>query len=112
MITATSALGIGVDIPDIRYIIHIGMPRTLLDYAQENRYTEQDRQPSETIIIQLHGPVEGDKPVQEYMDIVPGVRCRRYILDRYLDRPVNGYERRYCRDEDPEEMRCDGYNPE
>lgn len=33
VITATSALGMGVDIPNIRSIIHIGTPRTLLDYA-------------------------------------------------------------------------------
>jgi superfamily II DNA helicase RecQ len=33
VIVATSALGMGVDIPDIRSIIHLGRPRTLLDYA-------------------------------------------------------------------------------
>ncbi len=33
VIVATSALGMGVDIPDIRYIIHVDRPRTLLDYA-------------------------------------------------------------------------------
>ena len=112
IITATSALGMGIDIPDIRYIIYIGMPRTLLDYAQKNRYTERDGQLSKTIIIQLHRPIERDKPVQKYIDVVPGVGYRRYILDRYLDGPVNGYERRYCRDKDPEEIRCDRCNPE
>ena len=33
VIAATSVLGMGVDIPDIRCIIHIGFPRSLLDYA-------------------------------------------------------------------------------
>lgn len=33
VITATSALGMGVDIPNICSIIHIGTPRMLLDYA-------------------------------------------------------------------------------
>ncbi len=32
VIVATSALGMGVDILDIRYIIYIDRPRTLLDY--------------------------------------------------------------------------------
>jgi superfamily II DNA helicase RecQ len=36
VIAATSALGMGVDIPNIRSIIHIGTPRTLLDYTQES----------------------------------------------------------------------------
>ncbi|KAH1913028.1 hypothetical protein KXV74_007870 [Aspergillus fumigatus] len=33
VITATSVLGMGVDIPNIRSIIHIGTPWMLLDYA-------------------------------------------------------------------------------
>lgn len=33
VIAATSMLGMGVDIPNIRSIIHIGTPRMLLDYA-------------------------------------------------------------------------------
>jgi superfamily II DNA helicase RecQ len=33
VIVATSALGIEVDIPDIRYIIHVDWPRTILNYA-------------------------------------------------------------------------------
>lgn len=33
VIATTSALGMGVDIPNIRSIIHIGTPQTLLDYA-------------------------------------------------------------------------------
>lgn len=36
VIVATSALGMGLDMPDIRGIIHLGQPRTLLDYGQES----------------------------------------------------------------------------
>jgi superfamily II DNA helicase RecQ len=42
VIAATSALGMGVDIPNIRSIIHIGTPRTLLDYAQESGRAGRD----------------------------------------------------------------------
>jgi superfamily II DNA helicase RecQ len=55
VIVATNALGMGVDIPDIRVIIHIGVPRTLLDYAQESGRARRDGQASEAIIIQLEG---------------------------------------------------------
>src|SRR5699024_4895593 len=55
VIAATSALGMGVDIPDIRYIIHIGQPRTLLDYAQESGRAGRDGLCSEAVIIQPSG---------------------------------------------------------
>ncbi|OKP04999.1 hypothetical protein PENSUB_6744 [Penicillium subrubescens] len=51
VIAATSALGMGVDIPDIRCIIHIGFPRSLLDYAQESGWAGRDHLPSEAMII-------------------------------------------------------------
>lgn len=55
VIAATSALGIGVDIPNIRCIVHIGFPRSLLDYAQESGRAGRDQKPSEAIIIQPDG---------------------------------------------------------
>jgi superfamily II DNA helicase RecQ len=55
VVAATSALGIGVDIPNIRSIIYIGLPRSLLDYAQESGRAGRDGLRSEAIIIQPHG---------------------------------------------------------
>ncbi|CEL09334.1 hypothetical protein ASPCAL12472 [Aspergillus calidoustus] len=55
VIVATNALGMGVDILDIQAIIHISMPWTLLDYAQESGQVRQDGQASKAIIIQLEG---------------------------------------------------------
>lgn len=34
-LVATNCFGLGVDIPDIRLVIHYGLPRSLLGYAQE-----------------------------------------------------------------------------
>ncbi|KAK5989587.1 ATP-dependent DNA helicase RecQ-like protein [Cladobotryum mycophilum] len=36
LMVATNALGMGVDIPDIRLVVHAGMPRKLRDYVQES----------------------------------------------------------------------------
>lgn len=52
ILVATSALGIGMDIPNIRTVIHIGWPYSLLDYAQETSRAGRDGQPSEAILIQ------------------------------------------------------------
>jgi superfamily II DNA helicase RecQ len=51
VIVAMSALGMGVDIPDIRCIIHVDWPRTILDYAQESGRVGRDGVRSEAIII-------------------------------------------------------------
>ena len=48
MIVATNALGLGIDIPDIRVIWHVDPPRTLLDYAQESGRAGRDGLKSET----------------------------------------------------------------
>jgi superfamily II DNA helicase RecQ len=95
----------------------------LLDYAQESGRARRDGQHSEAIIIQLAGwdaPalwMEGVAPedqerVAEYMGVVEGVRCRRVVLDQYLDGVVDGYQRRYCQDADAGEQACDGCDPD
>jgi superfamily II DNA or RNA helicase len=95
VIVATSALGMGVDIPDIRCIIHVDRPRTILDYAQESGRAGRDRSRSEAIMIVDggEGRCEGDRQTEEeerlvglYIEGEGGVeRCRRAALDGYLD---------------------------
>jgi superfamily II DNA helicase RecQ len=124
VVVATSALGMGVDIPDIRSIIHLGRPRTLLDYAQESGRAGRDGQASEAIIIQPNGidtppPWMQDTPsaeqqrVDAYMSASP---CRRVVLDGYLDGVVDGYQRSHCGDHDhgsiTGEARCDVCDPD
>ena len=115
VVVATSALGMGVDIPNIRSIIHIGLPRSLLDYAQESGRAGRDGHRSEAITIQPAGllrpkwdPIHED-PVKAQAEqgrldryISPNC-CRRVILDEYLD----GHQRQYCGEFDDTEQRCD-----
>lgn len=42
----------GVDIPDIRCIVHMDRPRMLLNYAQESGRAGQNRRKSEVIVIE------------------------------------------------------------
>jgi superfamily II DNA or RNA helicase len=130
VIVATSALGMGIDIPDIRCVIHIGWPRTMLDYAQESGRAGRDGQASEAIIIQPEGintappwmvpePTrtglpESEEPRRVYDYITAGVgQCRRVMLDTYLDGTVDGYQRVRCGDGPPglNEAPCDRCEP-
>lgn len=55
VIVATSALGMGVDILDIRCIVHIDWPFSVLDYAQESGRAGRDGAQSEAVMIVQEG---------------------------------------------------------
>ncbi|KAF7444189.1 telomere-linked helicase 1 [Pyrenophora tritici-repentis] len=112
VIVATSALGMGVDVPDIRCIVHMDWPFSVLDYAQESGRAGRDGERSEAIMMVQDGEQRAadDKQgeaeqrlVRAYVEgIDEAATCRRVVLDGYLDR--REAERARC--EEGEE-RCD-----
>lgn len=117
VIVATSALGLGIDIPDIRAIIHADEPRSLLDYAQESGRAGRDGLSSQAIVIWKEdgrgaGSAEGWR-IEEMGWVTRFIKggedeteasCRRVVLDEYLD---GREDRRGC--EEGEE-KCDVCN--
>lgn len=94
VIVAISALGMGVDILDIRCIIYMDWLWSILDYAQESGRAGRDGLQSEAIIIGQEGnqwtsddKIEAEKQlVRLYIEGDSRViRCRRRVLDEYLD---------------------------
>lgn len=109
VLVATGSFGVGIDISDIRCVLHLGWPRSLIDYGQESGRAGRDRVPAEAIFIQ---PAGQDRPpiwfqpdaqlsateIQEHEADLDVVRqyltassvCRRVLLDEYLDGPPEG----------------------
>jgi superfamily II DNA helicase RecQ len=100
VIVATSALGMGVDIPDIRCILHVDWPFTVLDYAQESGRAGRDGLRSEAIMIVQEGGQRAAEDrqaeveqhlVRAYVESMDGTAtCRRVVLDGYLSQGANG----------------------
>ena len=58
VLAATSAFGMGVDIPDIRYVVHAGLCGSVQDYVQQAGRAGRDGRPS--ACVQLITPAELD----------------------------------------------------
>ncbi|KAH7459142.1 hypothetical protein FOMA001_g20253 [Fusarium oxysporum f. sp. matthiolae] len=89
VIVATNALGLGIDVPDIRVVMHVEMPFEMADYAQQSGRAGRDGKRSEAIVIRV--TAEGQRGLtglgsgRTVDDFINGRVCRRVILDSEMD---------------------------
>jgi superfamily II DNA helicase RecQ len=91
--TATNALGLGVDAPTIRVVIHVGIRESLAQYAQESGRAGRDGLGSEAIIMRAkwcdrNGQSKSEQGwrAEAAMKVfLAGDSCRRIALDKHMD---------------------------
>jgi len=83
-IVATNALGLGVDVPNVRLVVHAGMPRKLRDFAQESGRAGRDGGSCEAVVVVSSGGLHSELEISA-KEFIEGLECRRVILDRIMD---------------------------
>ena len=82
VVFATIAFGMGLDIPDIQQVIHVGPSTDIEDYAQEIGRSGRNNQPAKAILISKYYR-HASKEMRGYVNNT--TECRRvYIYRRFL----------------------------
>lgn len=93
-IIATSALGIGLDYPHIRWVVHVDAPMEATSFSQESGRAGRDGKKASSIVLlwscwkpQLERHLTPD---QEAMQLyLSQQHCSRGVLSQFLDAPTD-----------------------
>jgi superfamily II DNA helicase RecQ len=89
---ATSALGTGIDYPDIVYVLHVGVLYGIIDFAQESGRAGRDGAAVDLVIVAAEEEAERAKDAGQSVDelvmraFVYLKSCQQAIISSYLNR--------------------------
>jgi len=89
-VVSTNALGMGIDKPDLRFIVHTQLPASLIHYYQEIGRAGRDGLPSR--IVLLYNPADKDLPLFFIKNSRPAVNHYQRVITALRQHQMHEFE--------------------